>query len=200
MQNSPDEQAPPPAQHRSHFAEGVQLELEELTKLLSHLDRDQVKHAVTLISKAPRIFTMGAGRSGLALQMAAMRLMHVGLSVHVVGETTSPAIEQDDLLLVASASGTSASVVHAAGKAKKAGAAVLAVTAQPDSKLAELADAIITLQAATKDQYGVRTSQQYAGSLFEQGVLLLLDAIFHGMWQAGGASAEQLMKRHANLE
>ena len=43
-------------------------------------------------------------------KMAAMRLMHLGLTVHVVGETTAPAIRSNDLLLAASGSGTTAGV------------------------------------------------------------------------------------------
>jgi 6-phospho-3-hexuloisomerase len=197
---TPGPTAEQPAKHHSFFADAVQLELSELGKLLSHLDSAEVKRAVEMLQGSKRIFTFGAGRSGLALQMAAMRLMHLGLTVHVAGEATTPAITAGDLLLTASASGTSASVVHAAQVAKKAGATVLAITAQPESELGTLADGVIYLPAANKNQYGERSSQQYAGSLFEQGVVLLLDAIFHGVWQAGGTAAEELMKRHANLE
>jgi hypothetical protein len=61
-----------------------------------------------MILAANRVFVVGAGRTGLALKMAAMRLMHLGLVVHVAGEVTSPAIGRCDLLLVASGSGTPA--------------------------------------------------------------------------------------------
>ena len=187
-------------EHSSFFANAVQLELAELSQLLTNLDPVQIKTAVAALISSSRIFTMGAGRSGLALQMAAMRLMHLGLQVHVAGEVTTPAIAAGHLLIAASASGTSASVIHAAEVAKKSGAAVLAVTAGNENPLASLADHLILLKAANKNQFGERSSRQYAGSLFEQSVLLLFDAIFHGMWQAGGVPAEALMKRHANLE
>ncbi len=188
------------ATHRSFFADAVSLELQEVTELLSHLDPSSVQEAVKLVGGNKRIFTFGAGRSGLALQMAAMRFMHLGFRVHVAGEPTAPAIEKADLLLVASASGTSTSVVHAAEVAKKVGANLLVITAASDSPLAALATATIVLPASNKNEFKERASQQYAGSLFEQGVLLLCDAIFHGMWQASGVPAEQLMQRHANLE
>lgn len=193
-------EAPDPAQAPSFFADAIDLELEELTTLLTRLSRDEVKPAVMLLTASKRIFTFGAGRSGLALRMVAMRLMHFGLSVHVAGETTTPAIGEGDLLLVASASGSSASAVHAAEVARTAGASVLAITAQPESLLAQLATRRITLKAANKNERGHRASAQYAGSLFEQGVLLLGDAIFHGMWQASSIAAETLLQRHANLE
>ncbi|RRA48921.1 6-phospho-3-hexuloisomerase [Acidipila sp. EB88] len=187
-------------EHRSFFADAIQLELDELSELLSHLEAGEIKAATDLIFAGRQVFCFGAGRSGLALQMAAMRLMHLGLTVFVAGETTTPAIATGDLLIVASASGTSSSVVHAAEVARSNGAAVLAITAQPDSKLATLATARITLKASTKNEYEQRASQQYAGSLFEQAVLLVMDAVFGGAWKAGGRPAEELMRRHANLE
>ena len=66
----------------------------------------QFDAAVTRLQNARRIFVVGAGRSGLALRMSAMRLMHLGFDVHVVGEVTAPAISKGDVLLAASGSGT----------------------------------------------------------------------------------------------
>jgi 6-phospho-3-hexuloisomerase len=48
--------------------------------------------------------------------MAAMRFMHLGYTVFIV--ETTPAILEGDLLLVASGSGTTSSVVSSAEKAK----------------------------------------------------------------------------------
>jgi 6-phospho-3-hexuloisomerase len=189
-----------PAPHRSWFADAVELELRELHQLMHALQPGEIKPAVDMLMQAPRIFATGAGRSGLAVRMGAMRLMHLGRPVHIVGETTTPALAPGDLLLVASASGASAAVLQSAAVARQVGANVLAITAQPQGPLAAAATHVVTLAAATKDQQRERVSQQYAGSLFEQGVVLLLDAIFHGVWQASGTPAETLMKRHANLE
>ena len=66
---------------------------------------------VDLIGNAPRVDVHGAGRSGLALRMTAMRLMHLGKEVGVVGEVTTPAIRAGDVLLTASGSGTTGSIV-----------------------------------------------------------------------------------------
>ncbi len=168
--------------------------------MLQSVEPPELEEPLRLLLRAERIFVFGAGRSGLALQMAAMRLMHLGLQVYVAGETTTPAIGPDDLLLVASASGTSASAVHMADVAVKAGATVLFITASMGSPLAGIASAQIYLPAATNSQFAERASAQYAGSLFEQSVLLVCDALFHLLWKATGCPAEELMKRHANLE
>ena len=149
---------------------------------------------------ADRVFVSGAGRSGLALRMTAMRLMHLGLTVHAVGDVTTPAITATDALLVASGSGSTAGVVRAAETAHSVGATVLAFTTAPDSRLAGLADVAVIRPAAQQQDHGGALSAQYSGALFEQAVMLVGDALFHTLWQASGDSADELWPRHANLE
>ena len=156
--------------------------------------------AATQLHEAKRVFVLGAGRSGLALRMTAMRLMHLGLDVHVVGDTTTPAIAAGDVLLVASGSGTTGLIVRAASTAASVGAGIVAITTAPESPLAELAAVTITVPAAQKTDHGSALSAQYSGALFEQVVALLGDALFHSLWQASGATADELWPRHANLE
>ncbi|SEA75233.1 6-phospho-3-hexuloisomerase [Pedobacter hartonius] len=174
--------------------------LEENLKLAEQLDFDQIALLLPYIQHAERIFLIGAGRSGLALRSAAMRLMHFGLTVFVAGETTTPAIRKGDLLIAASGSGTTSTIVKAAEKAVAAGAVVIAMSTTADSPLAALSALTLILPAAQKQDHGKTISAQYAGSLFEQAVLLLNDAIFQTLWAADGTPAEELWKRHANLE
>ncbi|WP_370544049.1 6-phospho-3-hexuloisomerase [Frigoribacterium sp. VKM Ac-1396] len=153
-----------------------------------------------LVDDAERVFVHGAGRSGLALRMTAMRLMHLGLEVHVVGEVTTPAIAEGDVLLTASGSGTTSGIVAAARTAVDAGARVAAITTAADSPLADLAEAVLVVPAADKQDRSGTASAQYAGGLFEQTVVLLGDAVFHALWKRSGADADELWPRHANLE
>jgi 6-phospho-3-hexuloisomerase len=152
------------------------------------------------LTSADRVFVLGAGRSGLALRMTAMRLMHLGLDVHVVGETTTPAISAGDALLTASGSGTTSGIVHAAETAVEAGARVVAITTAPDSPLARAADSVVVVPAAAKLDRSATASTQYAGGLFEQSVVLVGDAVFDALWRRSGLSADDLWPRHANLE
>lgn len=173
---------------------------QELVGAAEGLQDDQLAAFVTELQQAARVFVTGGGRSGLALRMHAMRLMHLGLTVYVVGETTTPAIGDGDLLLVASGSGTTTGAVSAAGTAADVGARVAALTTDGTSKLANLADCVVVIPAAQKTDHRGTASRQYSGSLFEQALLLVLDAVFHTLWQADGTPAEDLWPRHANLE
>ncbi|MGA3092198.1 MAG: 6-phospho-3-hexuloisomerase [Terriglobales bacterium] len=184
----------------SSFSASFSAILDELKRTLLAVSEAQVRAAVQRLLSARRVFFVGAGRSRLALEMAAMRMTHLGLTVYVAGEVVTPAIERGDLLVVASGSGTTAGPVRAARVAKELGAEILALTTAPTSELGTLASAILTIPAA--DKYGDRgaTSIQYGGTLFEQTVLLLMDTLFQEMWHRRGQSGEELWKRHANLE
>jgi 6-phospho-3-hexuloisomerase len=175
-------------------------EVATLVETVVRVDRDALTRVAGLVAAAPRVFVMGAGRSGLALRMTAMRLMHLGLDVHVVGEVTTPAIGRGDLLLTASGSGTTAAVVRAAEAAASAGADVVLITTAADAPTARSATVALVLPGAAKLDRSGTASSQYAGGLFEQAVVLVGDALFHALWQRSGQSADDLWPRHANLE
>lgn len=172
----------------------------ENQKLATQLDFSEVSKIIPFIQSANRIYITGAGRTGLALKAAAMRLMHLGFSVYVVGEIITPAIKEGDLLIAGSGSGTTNSIVTAAEKAVKAGAQVVAFSTTLQSPLALLCNHVTVIPAAQKQDHGSAISEQYAGSLFEQAVLLLTDAIIQTLWRLDGTPAEELWKSHANLE
>jgi 6-phospho-3-hexuloisomerase len=178
----------------------VELILDENRKVADNIEFGEIAALIPYIQQAERIFLVGAGRSGLALHSAAMRLMHLGLTVFVVGETTTPAIRKGDLLLAASGSGTTSTIVKAAEKAVAAGAKVVALSTTLTSPLAALAAQVAVIPAAQKQDHGTAISKQYAGSLFEQFILLVTDALFQTLWGLSGTPAEVLWQRHANLE
>lgn len=178
----------------------VQSEVDAALRSLADTDSAAISALADAVHGADRVFLLGAGRSGLALRMTAMRLMHLGLTAFVVGDTTTPAIERGDLLLTATGSGTTTGIVRAATTAHELGAAVATITTAPGSPVAELSSVVVTVPAAGKLDRSGAASAQYAGSLFEQTVVLLGDALFHTLWQRSGLSADELWPRHSNLE
>lgn len=168
--------------------------------LAEGLDYSGFSDLINAILNAKAIFLIASGRSGYSMRAAAMRLMHLGLKVYFVGDTTTPAIGLNDLLWAASGSGTTSTVIKAAEKAKQAGAQVAAITTNPTSLLAVNSDIHISVPAAEKQDHGGSKSKQYAGSLFEQSLLLITDAVFMELWKLDATPAEELWKRHANME
>ena len=124
--------------------------LQEMTTVLARVSRDEVGALADRLNAAQRVFVAGEGRSGFMAKAFAMRLMHLGLPVHVVGETTTPSVADGDVVVGVSGSGTTAGTVRVAEQAVKVGATVHAVTTDPDSPLARHADVVLTVPAATK--------------------------------------------------
>jgi 6-phospho-3-hexuloisomerase len=151
----------------------VQIELEqaialvvsENQRVLQSVDAAKIAQFLQAILTAKRIFVEGEGRSGLAMRMAAMRFMHLGLQDYVIGETTTLSIQSGDLLIACSGSGETEGVVAIATKAKGIGAQVVVITTQANSSLGKIADILIQLDAAAKQDYSQQQSQQFAGSL-----------------------------------
>ncbi|MFN8493106.1 MAG: 6-phospho-3-hexuloisomerase [Caldilineaceae bacterium] len=175
--------------------------LAENRAVLEHVDPAVLAEVLLLLKDAPRVFVLGSGRSRLVMQMFAIRLMHLGLTAYVVGETTTPALQADDLLFVCSASGETATIVLLAEKAVQLGAKSVAITANPASRLGKLAHRVIWLPTPTKAETSAAVaSVQYAGSLFEQSALLLCDSLVLAAMQSWGVDRAALAVRHANLE
>ncbi|SIQ64522.1 6-phospho-3-hexuloisomerase [Maribacter ulvicola] len=174
--------------------------INEHIKLIHSINYNQLAKLIPTINNAKHIFVMGAGRTGLMMKASAMRLMHLGYQVHVVGETTAPAIAEGDVLIAGSGSGTTSGIVRAAETAKNVGADVICFTTDNTSNLATLANYTIVIPAAQKQARDENVSKQYAGSLFEQSLLLSFDALIQTLWDLDGSTAAELWKRHANME
>ena len=190
---------------RSTFDGMLRTILEEIRQTLNQVTDSEVERLVREIMETRRVFVSGAGRTGLVMRGFAMRLMHLGLHVHVVGEATSPAVEQGDLLLIGSGSGTTDRLVHYAGRAVETGAKLAVVTTDAGSPVARAASLVIVLPAPTpkssKDARGQgERSDQPMGTLFEQSLGILLDASVMLLMARLEETEGGMFARHANLE
>ena len=175
--------------------------LDEMRRTLAQVAPEALQRLVEAVLAADRIYVVGGGRSGLMARAFAMRLMHLGLVTYVVGETTTPAVHAGDLLLSCSASGETQVTVIVSKVARDAGARVVAITATPGSPMAQLADETIVIRAPSKRTLPDEgLSVQYGGSLFEQALLILLDAVSAEIGRRLGTPPQELESRHANLE
>ncbi len=176
--------------------------LDELRRTLAHISNDQGEKLTRAIVDAGTVFVAGAGRSGLAMKSFSMRLMHLGFDSYVVGETITPNITDKDLLLIGSGSGATESIVVNADKAHRIGATVGLITIQEDSPIGRVADLVLTIPAPTPkiDRDLGFMSLQPMGSLFEQSLLLTLDAIILMLMDKTRRDKDAMFERHANLE
>lgn len=172
----------------------------ELSAAMEKLDPAACEKLCDIILDAKKILVAGAGRSGLAAKAFAMRLMHLGLTAYVCGETVTPNLEKGDLLLIVSGSGETGSLTNMAAKAAGLKASIALVTARPESTIGKAAHVTVSIPAPTPKAGNAFTSVQPMGSLFEQSCFLLLDAVVIRLMERKGIDSDSMYAHHANLE
>ena len=125
------------------FSEYVLPVHDELLNTLTRVSDDHIEVLVDNILHCEKIFISGAGRSGLMAKAFCMRLMHIGFDAFVVGETVTPNIGAKDLLIIASGSGGTASLVSMAQKKASIGFNLSLVSIFPDSPIGKIADCVL---------------------------------------------------------
>ncbi|AEA46932.1 6-phospho-3-hexuloisomerase [Archaeoglobus veneficus] len=175
---------------------------EQINSLKRELDPSQVEELIKAIEGANKIFVMGAGRSGFVAKAFAMRLMHLGYNVYVVGETVTPRIGRDDVLISISGSGETTSVVNISRKAKELiGSKLVAITQNKDSTLARMSDVVVLLRAKDKTQKDENLSSiAPLGTMFELTALIFLDGLVAELMSLKSLTERDLEQRHAVLE
>ncbi len=92
--------------------------IEELNRAARQLADEEAETLADRILQSRKVFVAGAGRSGLMVRAFAMRLMQMGMDAYVVGETVTPNMEKDDILIIGSGSGETKSLIPMAEKAR----------------------------------------------------------------------------------
>ena len=142
--------------------------LDDPTAVLANVEDAAFDRYIAELASAKRIALHGLGREGLQMRGLAMRLFHMGLHGHVVGDMTTPPLGAGDLLIVSAGPGDLQTIAALMNIAKAAGAKTTVVTAQAEGDAARRADCALLIPAQTmaNDQTG-KLSILPMGSLFE---------------------------------
>ncbi len=164
--------------------------LEGYSKFLSTINKDGSKIVCT-----------GAGRVGLAMRGFTMRLNHLGIDAHFLGETIVPHTGPGDLLIVGSGSGSTGSILKLVEIAKSKGIKISLVTSNNSSPMSKLADATVILNTPNKSstRAGVHSIQPMT-TLFEQTLAIFLDSVVLDLMEKFGETTESMWGRHNVIE
>lgn len=184
--------------------------INNVQKSTEDVNVDDLAKMTKMIEDVDNVFVMGLGRSGLVAKAFAMRLMHLGLNVYVVGETITPAITDNDCLIAISGSGETSYILSTVDTAKDIGSKIIAITSYPKSSLAKQSDIVVELKGRTKvDAETSYISRQISGqhqtlsplgTLFEISALVFLDSTIAEMMNDLGQTEKDLKARHTVLE
>lgn len=188
--------------------------LRGMTRAINAIDPGQVETLLDTLQNVERegrkALVVGAGRSGLVGKAFAMRLMHVGIDVYVMGETITPAIGEGDVVIIISGSGSGAMSIAAARMAKRLGSVIFAVTSYPDSDLGQVSDYIVVVPGreavAEESDYqsrqllGEHESLAPMGTLFEGTCAVLLDGLIAELMTRLEVSEISMKEKHSTIE
>jgi len=168
------------------------------------LDFDKILKLVNLIftikSENNKVFVYGAGRSGFIGRCFAQRLMHLDINSCFISDAVTHRYTKDDLLILISGSGETASPVAIAKNANEIGGKIALFSANPNSSIGKLSDIVIEVIGKSKDVAITKESLAPYTSLFDISTLSVLDSIGSVLMNVLNISENDIDKRHASIE
>ena len=178
----------------------------ELETACYALDPKQLDALILEIAQARRLVLYGVGREGLMMRALAMRLYHLGVDAHVVGDMSTPPVGPGDLLIVSAGPGGFSTVNALLGVAGASGARTACVTAQANGAAATGSDCVLVIPAQTMaddltDHRAVGPASILPmGSLYEGAQYLVFEILILRLREHMGVQPDAMRARHTNLE
>ena len=113
------------------------------------------------------IVGIGAGRMGYSLRSHIMRLSHIGYDAYFIGDTTTPRIDSNSIVIFNSSSGETPTNILYAQQASKAGSFIITVTSNKESTIANLSDLVVKTPSLESHQLMKTIYEQYSLILFD---------------------------------
>ncbi|WOF17028.1 6-phospho-3-hexuloisomerase [Methanoplanus sp. FWC-SCC4] len=196
--------------------DNMRVMVSEISSVIDAISQERIDCMVGELIKERRIYVAGAGRSGLIGRAFAMRLMHIGLDSYVVGETVTPAMRKDDLVVIFSGSGETNSVVDIAETSKSLGGCLCLITSHKESRISELADCVVVLPSVppsdsewpntfevrqlTGGYKSLALPLSPIGTLFETSAMIFSDAVIGAVMDIKKCEISDVMGRLSNIQ
>ncbi len=168
--------------------------IDRIKQCLESSSHDSRNDLIDNILNSKKIFIYGVGRSGLVGKAFAIRLVQLGLKVFFIGETITPIVEPNDLVIVVSKTGETMSAIQTANIVGRVGATVAVITAKGSSKLAHASNLLITMEA---DSNNTRSELAPLGTLFEDTALIFFDGMISDIMKKLNETEKNMRTRHA---
>jgi 6-phospho 3-hexuloisomerase len=185
--------------------------LSGINGIIEITEEDEIEKFIEMIlaAKDNKILVIGSGRSGFVGRAFALRLMQSGFNIFVSGETITPALTKNDLVIAISGSGTTKTVVAQAEIAKEIGTKIVTITSHAGAQIGSLSDLAVVIKGRTKEDIDIdfvrrQITGEYdmapMGTMFELSTLVFLDSVIADIMKRIGQSEIDLKKRHANTQ
>lgn len=179
----------------------------EIDEVLKSVDEQKLNDFVDLLTK-PNIKVMGysAGRMGFGLKAFLMRLNHLGIHAYWFGDNYIPPMNENDIFICCSNSGTTKSVANIMDIFKvKAKGKVVSFVGNDNSKMGLESDITIKFKTCngglnSADDSTKINSVQPMTTLTEQAMFILFDAITMMLIDKLNIDIKNTKQFHSNIE
>ena len=179
----------------------------EISEVLNSIDENKLNQFVDLLSN-PNVKVLGysAGRMGFGLKAFMMRLNHLGIHAYWFGDNYIPPMNENDLFICCSNSGTTKSVANIMDIFKaKAKGKVIAFVGNEDSKMGKNADLTIKFKTCngglnSDDDASKINSIQPMTTLTEQAMFILFDLVTLMLIDKLHININETKRFHSNIE
>jgi 6-phospho-3-hexuloisomerase len=179
----------------------------EIRDVLCSIDESKLNTLVDLLSK-PNIKVLGysAGRMGFGLKAFMMRLNHLGISAYWFGDNYVPPMNENDVFICCSNSGTTKSVANIMDIFKaKAHGKVVAFVGNDNSKIGVESDLCIKFKTCngglnSADDPSKINSIQPMTTLTEQAMFILFDIVTLMLINKLNINITETKQFHSNIE
>lgn len=175
--------------------------INELTLISNIFKEKNIKKLINDIQTSKSIVCCGAGRMGYVSKSFAMRLSHLGFNSYYYEDSNVPNLSKKDLVIFASGSGETKTIVNLALIASKNNIKIALITSNPKSSLGKLANTIIDIKTPHKLSTNHPViSVQPMTSLTEQFLYIFYDALILELIQYLKKDKSNFWLKHSNLE
>jgi 6-phospho-3-hexuloisomerase len=183
------------------MAKNYDLILREIRSTLEKSSLEELSKIISEIVKAEHILLFGLGRVGYSLKSFALRLHHLGKKSYFIGDIGIPKMSENDLLIIASGSGTSPTSLTITRVAKENGLKIICLTTNTSSPIANLSDFNLNFNCNSKNvNLKDRESIQPMTTLFEQTIYIFLDSLVLDLMDVMGQNHLSMLERHNVIE
>ena len=179
----------------------------EINKVLSSIDDVKLNEFVDILTKKNiKILGYSAGRMGFGLKAFLMRLNHLGIPAYWYGDNYVPPMNENDIFICCSNSGTTASVYNIAEIFKnKAKGCIVSFVGNETSKIAQISDIAIKFKTCngglnSADDDTKINSIQPMSTLTEQSMFILFDVITMMIIDKLNIDIKETKIYHSNIE
>lgn len=179
----------------------------EIAQVLNSIDENKLNKFVEMITKDNvKILGYSAGRMGFGLKAFLMRLNHLGIAAYWLGDNYVPPMNENDIFICCSNSGTTASVFNILEIFKnKAKGHIVSFVGNDESKMAQNSELVIKFKTCngglnSADDDTKINSIQPMTTLTEQSMFVLFDIITMMIIEKKNINIKETKIYHSNIE